>query len=76
MNNMESQMALITHRERGSEENGLKEVISVNKQEIPPVTPVATEATLWASGPPPAASSPLSALRAAPWMIQELPPGL
>lgn len=46
MNNMESQMALITHRERGSEENGLKEVISVNKQEIPPVTPVATEATL------------------------------
>lgn len=46
MNNTESQMALITHRERGREENGLKEVISVNKQEIPPVMPVATEATL------------------------------
>ena len=38
-------MALITHGERGRKENGLKEV-SVNKQEIPPIMSVATEAKL------------------------------
>lgn len=39
-------MALITRGERGREENGLKEVIFVNKQEISPVMPVATEGKL------------------------------
>ena len=39
-------MALITHRERGREENGLKEVISVIKQEIPPVIQMAIRAKL------------------------------
>jgi len=39
-------MALITHGERGRKENSLKEVVSVNKQEIPPIMRVATEAKL------------------------------
>lgn len=39
-------MALIMHWERGREESGLKEDISVIKQEIPPVIEVASKAKL------------------------------
>lgn len=43
-------MALITHREREREENGLQGVISVIKLDIAPVVRVDIKAELWTGG--------------------------